>query len=133
MAYAPTSHAEIHSTTTTLGYKRIRGRPSTLWRDDLDRQQRRCHQAAQDRKLWKDLGKAYSISNKGLSKADDDDDEGETHAMLSFDNKKKTRITSWLSSIPVGCDTHTESQTQGFLESGGEEPGEASETYPLLS
>ena len=44
---------------TPRGYKRNRGRPKTRWRDDLDRHQRRWHQAAQDRKLWKDLGKAY--------------------------------------------------------------------------
>ena len=44
---------------TPRGYKRNRGRPKTRWRDDLDQHQRRWHQAAQDRKLWKDLGKAY--------------------------------------------------------------------------
>ena len=44
---------------TPRGYKRNRGRPKTRWRDDLDQHQRRWHQAAQDKKLWKNLRKAY--------------------------------------------------------------------------
>ena len=44
---------------TPRGYARNRGRQKTRWRDDLEQHQQQWHRAAQDRNMWKNLGKAY--------------------------------------------------------------------------
>ena len=44
---------------TPRGYTRNRGRQKTRWRDDLDQHKRQWHREAEDRNLWRDLGKAY--------------------------------------------------------------------------
>ena len=41
------------------GYTRNRGRQKTRWRDDLDKFKKFWHQYACDRRVWRELGKAY--------------------------------------------------------------------------
>ena len=63
------------------------------------------------------VGSEITHSQHPLTKEKISSIYGQTSAAFSFDDEKEARVRSWLSSVPLGCNPHSQDQTQGFPKS----------------